>query len=820
MNKKILVGCLVLSCILFVNLAAFPQSLPSSKLFHELLRLKETKRILYVAAHPDDENTRLIAYLVNGAHTEVAYLSVTRGDGGQNLIGKELGIGLGQIRTQELLKARSIDGGRQYFTRAIDFGYSKNPDETLQNWDKEKVLGDVVWVIRNFQPDVIITRFNTIPGVTHGHHTTSAILAGEAFDLAGDPNAYPDQLAYVETWQPKRLFWNAYNFGGEFKEDPEEKYDVFETGAFNPLLGLTYSQIAADSRTMHKSQGFGATAGIGAAEDHIQFIKGDAFAESAFEGIEDRWLTITGGESIRKLISDLIRDFDFQDPSAVLPALLNIRSKINAIENPPIWLEEKKSNLDELIFNVMGLEFEFNSRFEMGFANLKTNAILNFNNPSNFPVKDISLKVGARSFEAENKAISENIPLQLPVELTIPELYPISQPYWLKQPINGALYSVEDPKQIGKPFNEMKFGGTLSFSIQDQSFEVPIPLMYKYNDQVEGEIKQPFTIVPEIDLTLSKETVFLIPASDSRLLVTVHFKDKMIDGGLDFNNLPADQYKILKITDNAFQKERVYEVEFIPNGTGVKEVTARYVTTTGKVFDQIENRILYPHIPNLTYFQKATVRLIQEDWKASSAKIGYIPGAGDDVPGVLSSLGYQVEMIGESDYTVEKLSQYKAIVVGIRAYNTNAILASNQEILMGYVFTGGNLVVQYNTSSPLLTTQLGPYPFALSRDRVAVQEAPVSANWNSPILTTPNSISASDFEGWVQERGLYFVGQMNEKYQAPLTMNDPGEDPNSGALIHAKYGEGTYTYTGISFFRQLPAGVPGAVKLFINLIEQ
>jgi LmbE family N-acetylglucosaminyl deacetylase len=821
MTKNIQFLSFLISCFLLVNFFSFSQSFPSSELYHRLLRLQETKRILYVAAHPDDENTRLIAYLVNGASSEVAYLSLTRGDGGQNLIGKELGIGLGQIRTQELLKARETDGGRQYFTRAMDFGYSKNPDETLQNWDKEKVLSDVVWVIRKFQPDIIITRFNTIPGVTHGHHTTSAILAGEAFDLAGDPKAFPDQLNYgLSPWQPKRIFWNSYNFGGEFKEDSNEVYDVFETGEFNPLLGETYSQIAADSRTMHKSQGFGATAGIGEAMDHIQFIKGEPFENSAFDGVKDRWEQIEGGKSISEAIAKVIQDFDFQNTSKNVPSLLKIKSQLNSLKNPPFWIEEKKSNLDQLIFNALGLEFEFNARTELGYANQEISSVLVFNNPSEIAANNISLKLGEKVFESNSGFVSGNNPLEMPISITIPEDIAISQPYWLEKPRDGALYTVRNREDIGKPFNDKKFGGTLSFSIDEQKFEVSLPLMYKFNDQVDGEIKQPFTIVPEVDLTLSKETVFLIPGSDPKLKVTVHFKNQFIDGGLDFINLPADQYKILTITDNAFLKERVYEVEFVPNGNGLKEITARYVTSQGKTFDQITNRILYKHIPNLTYFQPATIRLIQEDWKVSGAKVGYIPGAGDDIPGVLTSLGYQVEEIGEADYSVEKLSQYKAIVVGIRAYNTNETLASNQQVLMGYVRSGGNVVVQYNTSSPLLTNQLGPYPFTLSRTRVAVEGAPITADWGSPILTIPNKVEESDFEGWVQERGLYFVGQMDEKYQTPFTMNDPEEDPSNGALIYAKYGEGTYTYTGISFFRQLPAGVPGAIKLFINLIEQ
>jgi len=803
-----------------ISFGVFAQSKSSAEIYHQLLQLKETKRILFVAAHPDDENTRLIAYLANGLHSEVAYLSLTRGDGGQNLIGKELGIGLGQIRTQELLKARETDGGRQFFTRATDFGYSKDPDETLQNWDKQKVLSDVVWVIRKFQPDVIITRFTTIPGVTHGHHTTSAILAGEAFDLAGDPNVFPEQLKLVDTWQPKRIFWNAYNFGGEFKEDSSEVYDVFPTGNFNPLLGESYSQIAADSRTMHKSQGFGATAGIGNAVDHIQFLKGDPFQKSAFEGVVDRWTEIDGGKEIASMIQSVIEKFDFKSPAVNLKPLMQIRSKLHALESKPSWLSEKEQKLDELIFEILGLKMEFVTRQELGYSGERIKANLVVNNPSVVLLTDISLQLNDTYFPAKNKVATNNEPVQIPVEFEIAADTPLSQPYWLENPIANAIYDVRDQNMIGKPFNEVKLGADLSFKIDGQEFKTVIPLEYKYNDQVDGEIKQPFTIVPEVDLTISNEVVFLIPEVSSKIKVTVHFKNQMLDGGLDFKGLPADQYKILEITDNTFLKERVYEVEFLKKGEGVKSITARYTTSQGKAFDQITNRILYKHIPNLTYFQPAAIRLIQADWKVSKAKIGYIPGAGDDVPGILTSLGYQVEFIGASDYSVEKLSQYKAVIVGIRAYNTNEVLASNQQVLMGYVKSGGKVIVQYNTSSPLLTNQLGPYPFTLSRNRVAVQNSPVQVDWKHPIVSSPNQLNESDFENWEQERGLYFVGQMDGQYQTPFQMNDPGEEPSKGALIYTTFGEGKYIYTGISFFRHLPAGVPGATKLFINLIEQ
>lgn len=806
-------------CLTLISIGGFAQSKSSAEIYHQLLQLKETKRVLYVAAHPDDENTRLIAYMVNGLHSEVAYLSLTRGDGGQNLIGKELGIGLGQIRTQELLKARETDGGRQFFTRAMDFGYSKDPAETLQNWEKEIVLSDVVWVIRKFQPDIIITRFNTIPGVTHGHHTTSAILAEEAFDLAGDPEAFPEQLSKVQPWQTKRIFWNAYNFGGEFSEDSTEVYDVFPTGDFNPLLGESYSQIAADSRTMHKSQGFGVTAGIGNAEDHIQFLKGEPFKKSAFEGVKDRWSEVEGGKVIEAMIQSVIEKFDFKNPVVNLKPLMQIRSKILSLNSKPSWLIEKEQKLDQLIFEILGLKIEFVTRQELGYSGEKIKANLVLNNPSVVLLTDISIQLYDTYFSTKNMVATNNEPIQIPVEFEIAANTPLSQPYWLVNPIADAIYEVGDQNMIGKPFNDVKIGGDLTFKIGGQEFKSVIPLEYKFNDQVDGEVKQPFTVVPEIDLSISNDVVFLIPGVSSKLKITVHFKNQLLNGGLDFKGLPADQYRILEVTDNTFLKERVYEVEFLGNGKGFKDITARYTTSQGKAFEMITYRILYKHIPNLTYFQPASIRLIQEDWKVSKAKIGYIAGAGDDVPATLAALGYQIEFIGPNDFSVEKLSQYKAVIVGVRGYNTNESLASNQQILMGYVKSGGKVIVQYNTSSPLLINQMGPYPFTLSRNRVAVQNSPVQVDWKHPLISGPNQLTEADFKNWVQERGLYFVGQMDERYEAPFQMNDPGEEPSKGALIYANYGEGKYIYTGISFFRHLPAGVPGATKLFVNLIE-
>ncbi len=820
MYKSTLFGAFALFITLFISSSVSSQSIPSSELYQKLEQIKETRRVLYVAAHPDDENTRLISYLANGENLQVAYLSLTRGDGGQNLIGKELGVKLGQIRTQELLQARKIDGGRQFFSRAIDFGYTKTPDETFQNWDKEKLLSDVVWVIRKFQPDIIITRFNTIPGGgNHGQHTTSAIMAGEAMKVSGDPTIFPEQLDYVDPWKPKRVFWNTYNFRGEFNKEEGEQYFEFPTGDYNPLLGETYSQIAADSRTMHKSQGFGSTASNGEALDHIQFVAGEKAVNSAFDGVQNRWETIQGGKEIESLIDKALSEFDFKEPQHNISNFLTIKDKLEGLPSDEVWIKEKISTLNSLILESLGVEAEWNIQRELGYPGEGISTNLEITNPTDNNLKIISFETigGKNNF---NEIISENIPLEKEIDISLPKDAPLSQPYWLKEPADGALYHVSDQLDIGKPFENDQLEGLLNLAYNGMTIEIELPLMYKYNSRIDGEVKQPFTIIPKIDLTVSDENVFLLEGKAQKLTVTVNFSDEIVDGDLRFENLEPNQYKIMSEMRNDLNKQLAYEVSFMLEGNQKRTVTAKYVTSSGEEFDLITNRIIYPHIPNLTYFSPASVNLIKADWKISGDKIGYIEGAGDDVPSVLTSLGYEITTIGAADYSLGFLKQFKAIVVGIRAYNTNSDLIKNQQVLMEYVKSGGNVVVQYNTSGGLLSENMGPYPFSLGRERVTVENSPYQADWSHPVLSSPNQLEAEDFDDWVQERGLYFVTDIADEYSTPLQFQDPEEEFLNGSLIYANYGEGHYVYTGISFFRELPAGVPGAIKLFINLIEQ
>ena len=807
---------LALCCLTFHF--AFSQN-PSSKLYHDLLKLKETKRILFVAAHPDDENTRLISYLANGEHAQVAYLSLTRGDGGQNLIGKELGIELGMIRTHELLKARETDGGRQFFSRALDFGFSKNPDETLNNWEKEKLLSDVVWIIRNFQPDIIINRFNTIPGTTHGHHTTSAILSSEAFDISADPNVFSEQLIYTKPWKVKRLFWNAYNWGGQYEPKDEMNYHIFPVGDYNPLLGTTYSQIAADSRTMHKSQGFGSTSQIGFGQDFIEQIKGDRFDNNPFEGIESRWKRVPNGQLIVSAIDKAIQSFDFIDVEQNVNTFLSIKKLMDVSGFEELWFKEKQEFINQLILDVLGVKTEFNIRKEIAYAGESVESEMIFNNPSAFPIKINHVKNSLLNVKIDKEAVS-NRPVNQSLAFSIPNDFPISQPFWLENPVDNSLFHIQNLKNIGPPINKPSLSLSLDLTIEGQSLKIDLPLMYKYNDQVDGEIKQPFTIVPEVNVSLNQSLVFLVEGAKPELTIEVTFKDKFLDGELLLEGLTKQQYQILTSEKDQRRKRIIYQVKILDSDVEKQDVKAVFQANDGRLFNQDTRRILYKHIPNLTYFIPSKFSLIKMNIKVSGQKVGYIVGAGDDVPDVLKNIGYDVNFIENGDIQKDKLNAYKTIVIGIRAFNTNQNLANNVDQLMEYVKGGGNLIVQYNTSSPLLTRDLGPYPFSISRDRVTVEGSPVEADFNHPVLSYPNQISSQDFDGWVQERGLYFTTNWDSKYTTPFIMQDPGEKESAGSLLFTQYGKGTFTYSGISWFRQLPAGVPGAIKIFVNLIEQ
>ena len=811
-------------CLLaFASFAQKPKAYTSSELLHEMEKLGVLGTVMYVAAHPDDENTRLIAYLANEKKVETIYLSVTRGDGGQNLIGPEIREGLGLIRTQELLAARRTDGGRQYFTRANDFGYSKHPDEALSTWDKQKVLADVVWAFRKFRPDVIINRFDTQPGTTHGHHTASAMLSLEAFELAADPTAFPEQLSYVEPWQPKRIFWNTYNWANvdtDYEENPE--VISYPVSTYNPLLGKSYTEIAAESRTMHKSQGFGSTGTRGEAKDYLIQLKGDLADKDIFSGMDLSWSRIPGGAEIQADVEALLSNFRAHDPQASVSALLNLRQKMAALGSKDPLVKRKIAQVEEIIRGALGLYMEAVVSSPTVVPGEDFSVSMELTNRSGLPLKVISAGLEDLQLQNQQKNVAPGEQLELRLEGAMPNDKGTTGPYWLRQAGTVGMYEVGQQALIGLPETPPALLASLHVEVEGVRLSYTMPVVHKRNDPVDGEVYRPFTVIPPVMVNLSDPVLIFSSSQSKSLTVTLKAGKDKVEGEL---RIPAPQGWSVEPAVQRFaleQKDEQASFTFTlspPNGDSDVQVKA-VARVDGIDYDAGIKIIDYPHIPLQTMFPPAEARAVRIQVEKRGVNIGFIEGAGDEMPTALRQLGYQVEIINPSGISAEMLANYDAVVIGVRAYNTVGELRFAQEELLKYVEQGGVMLVQYNTNSRLVTDQLGPYDFRLSRDRVTVEEAPVRILApDHPVMNYPNAISPRDFEGWVQERGLYFPGSWDEAYVPVLGATDPGEEELQGGLLVARHGKGWYIYTGYSFFRQLPAGVPGAFRILANMVS-
>jgi LmbE family N-acetylglucosaminyl deacetylase len=771
--------------------------------------------VLYVAAHPDDENTRLLAYLAQEKHYRTGYLSMTRGDGGQNLIGNDQSEELGLIRTQELLAARRIDGAEQFFTRANDFGFSKGPEETLQIWDKEKVLSDVVWVIRKFRPDVIICRFPTTGEGGHGHHTSSAILAQEAFTAAADPKRFPEQLAYVQPWQAKRLLWNTFNFGST-NTTAENQFKI-DVGVYNPLLGKGYGEIAAESRSNHKSQGFGSAKQRGQAYDYFRTILGDAPHTDLMDGVNTTWSRVSGGNAIEAPLSALTKSFDENNPSAVVPSLVSLLTNVEKLQDP-YWKEQKARELKNLVAACAGLWFE-------AYAAAPTYAIGDEISIRSQVINRYNDRVKLNSITARTtQTIDQQIPANQQQSFDSKmAASKITQPYWLQSPHTLGSYTIPDPLVIGNPENPDLPKVTFGFTIEGKAITYERRLYYKYVDPVRGEVYQPVEIAPPVTTNLDNSVYIFKDTRPQN--ITVKLKSFTNCNGTIALKAP-DGWRFLPQSVSFTDKKKgdewteTFMVTPLTLKSRTDAVNAQ-VNVNGSTYQMALKRISYEHIPAITYFPPAMAHLLKIDIDIPGKNIGYIIGAGDLIPDALRQLGYKVTILNENDVMKGNLSGYDAIVTGVRTYNVNDRMALEQPKLLEYVKNGGNLVVQYNNNAGLVTNNIGPYPFKPVNERVTDENAKVTiVDPQSPLLNYPNKITPADFDGWVQERGLYFVKNIDPKYQAPLEMNDAGEAPNRGSVITTDYGKGRFTYTSLSFFRQLPAGIPGAYRLFINLLSK
>jgi LmbE family N-acetylglucosaminyl deacetylase len=808
--------------------AQSPPAFTSADIYLQIKKLKVLGTVLYMAAHPDDENTRLLAYLSKDRLFRTGYLSMTRGDGGQNLIGDEQGIELGLIRTQELMSARRMDGAEQFFSRAFDFGFSKNTEEALTTWGKEKVLSDAVWVIRKFQPDVIITRFPEDARAGHGHHSGSAVIAHEAFRAAADPNMFPEQLRRgVKTWKVKRIFWNTFNFGGTNTTSNDQlKIDV---GGFNPILGKSYGEIAAESRSQHKSQGFGVPGSRGFSQEFFTLVEGDAAREDIMDDVNTSWSKIEGGAAIETMIDDLLKNFSLSNPELSVPALVNVYKAMSKLQEGT-WKTQKMKEVQQLVENCSGLWLEAttNNEFAVQGDSIRLSVSVNNRLGANIQLQKISMDVFDSTF---NKQLEKNRNVNLTKMVYVFTSKPISQPYWLEQKKSEGSFNVNDQALIGKPENDPSYSAYFDVLIEGQLFTFSKPVRYKYTDPVKGELYQPLVVVPPVTVTTEPSIVIFRKNEKQNAEVMIQ-----LTANRNIDNYSAKISKRLTYDNNTkndsnFTVQRGFNRQYIfdINNSMLKGLDQDYVQAFTELKKGDETKavylnltsIQYDHIPHIHYFYQDAIKVLNMDLKTVGKKIGYIEGAGDKVTIALEQMGYEVTILKEKDITAGNLKQFDAVITGVRAYNVHDFLDAKYDILMNYVKDGGNLIVQYNTSNFIsnVSSRVGPYPFAISRNRVTDENAAVNFLLpEHPVLNYPNKITNKDFENWIQERGIYYAEKIDPHYVMPLSMADPNEQAQNGSLVIGSYGKGNFVYTGLVFFRELPAGVPGAYRLLANII--
>jgi LmbE family N-acetylglucosaminyl deacetylase len=816
---------LVFVVSIFYSLQFFaqaPQSWTSAEMYQAIKKLNVLGTVLYVAAHPDDENTRLITYLSNDKLYRTGYLSITRGDGGQNLIGDEQGIELGLIRTQELLSARRIDGGEQFFTRAYDFGYSKTPEETFTKWDKEKILSDVVWVIRKFQPDIIINRFPVTGEGGHGHHTASGILANEAFAAAADPNRFPEQLQYVSVWQAKRVLWNTFNFGGN-NTTREDQYKI-DVGGYNPLLGKSYGEIAAESRSQHKSQGFGVPAGRGEALEYFKATKGDQPVNDMMDGIDLTWKRVAGGEAIQKMVDELSVSFDFLHPEKSVKGLVQLYTALRNIPDG-YWQNKKLEEVKQLVQQCSGLFIDATAPEQ--FAVQTDSLRINFSFNNRLGTNAVLQKVQVDDFDSSfSKTLEKNRNFNFAKTIFVPSSKPITQPYWLASKMAEGYFNVSNQLSIGQADVDQSYQALIQFKIFEELFTFVRPVKYKFTDPVRGELYEPLVVLPPVLVSPDEKNKISKGSNTFEGILNLTSKKKGFRTFLEgVGRDQVDQVKVNYTPDRVefSDKNKTIPVSYTIQANMDNDYYFAVDANNGRkdVYHLGMKEVKYDHIPYINYFTIATVNNKKLDLKIYNKKIGYIVGAGDKVPEALEQMGYEVTLLSNKELSKNNLNQFDAIITGVRAYNTHDWMNNHYDKLMKYVNEGGNLIVQYNTSNQIgpVRAKIGPYNFNITRTRVTDENAAVTLlRPEHPVFNFPNKIVPDDFKGWIQERSIYHASDTANKFEKLIGMNDPGEKSDDGSLIVTKYGKGWFTYTGIVFFRELPAAVPGAYRLLANII--
>lgn len=815
MRKPFLSAIIILAGILSASIvkAQHPQW-NAAEIKLNLEKLNVLGSVLYFAAHPDDENTRLIAWLAQEKKYRTGYLSLTRGDGGQNLIGTEQGIELGLIRTQELLAARKIDKGEQFFSSAYDFGFSKTPEETFEFWDKRRVLSEAVWVIRKFRPDVIITRFPPDPRGGHGHHQASAILAHEAFKAAADPTQFPEQLQFVHPWKAKRLLWNTANFGGQ--NNTREDQLKIDIGDYNSLLGTSYGEIAAQSRSSHKSQGFGSAAQRGSSIEYFAYVDGSPAEKTLLDGVDTSWKRIQNSAEIQSLIDHINQTYQIDKPELVIADLIQLHKALEQITDD-YWRNEKKREVEQLILACGGIWFESIAKspsYALG-DQMKVDHSIIVRRPN------VSVELTQINGHDMHETLKTN---RLQKDSVLIYANSTTQPYWLIEAHSKGKFNVSDFNLTGYPENPNAPQLSFGLRINGKNIIFHQPIQYKYTDPVRGEIYNPIVILPQLSAK-----------SSSPLALTQNAAAVKVN--LTFNKNGLQQTGTFNIISNIPKGWEVsppsFDLSFDKGGsTLTKEITIKPIDKSKSSIDTLSFQLAkkehlkeiktidYPHIPSIVYFPDVAIKMSNINLINEVKRVAYVHGAGDLIPESLASIGIKVDVLTSEQALKADLNSYDAVILGVRIFNVNREIAQLQNRLLSYVNMGGTVLEQYNVNNGLISKHFGPFPFSIGRNRVTDEMAKVHFDKNDPIFNSPNKISDADFEHWIQERGLYFAEDIDKRYRTPITIQDPGEPLHNGSLLIAQYGKGKFVYTSLSFFRQLPAGIPGAYRLFVNLLSK
>lgn len=787
----------------------------SSGIYLELQKFQSLKKVLYVAAHPDDENTRALAWFSLDRKAETAYFSLTRGDGGQNLIGNELSEDLGILRTQELLAARSYDKAEQYFARAVDFGYSKSAEETFEKWGKEAMLEDAVLMIRKFRPDVIVTRFSPDPYGGHGHHTASALIAVEAFDKAADPGFLPEQVREFGTWQATAIYWNASSWWNTeldsiARNNPD--YLVVDIGGYSSILGQSYNEIGTIARSQHKCQGFGALIERGSRIEYFQHLAGEKLKEDFFERNDRTWASIVDA-AFESQLNTLLEAFDFVNTENNVIPLLDLHQALDKLPDS-VFKRDKIAALDKIILDCLGMHVEINSD-DYAFPRGDSAAFrLNLINRSSITVSLVGLN-GVRM----DTDLPENEEVEKSFSIVNEE--PVSNPYWLKNAFTD-LFTVEEDDDLLKAESDPTFAFPVALEVLGTRIRMTVPVEYKWRDPSYGERRRPAISTPDFSAGFDASSVILRPGQTRSVTLKVHsFRENLTD---TIAIKAPDGWQVsverIPVAIAGRHAEKLVNIE-ITAGDDSERGYLELFDSEGSLLMSYKE-IAYDHIPTQVVFKPSKLECIKIEAAIRPGKVAYIKGVDDAVPRAIEQLGFEVELFEVEDVPMLDLSPYQSVVLGIRIYNVHEELKNSDDKLFDYVKGGGNLVMQYNTASWRApgTKFGGPLPFELSRNRVTEEDAEVTfLRPDHPIMNYPNKLDRRDFDDWVQERGLYFADNWDEAFTPLFSWHDKGEDAQLGALIVADYGAGRFIYTGISFFRELPNGVEGAYRLFANLLS-